>query len=159
MGCEAYFMHYHNYKLLQFILCIGMVLWTFKWSFWQWNQGSNSTTLRYTWWCAVSLFFCYKPLWGGGWDFKPQLLASHCAPAELVDLSIHSFLRNSYAFCLSKPQNHQREKSPWWFHVLFWPRKTPESLNTQKTVSHSSSSVDLGKQYGYVVAYSPVFTY
>lgn len=103
-------MHYHNYKLLQFILCVGMVLWTFKWSFWQWSYGSNRTTLRLHLVDAVAPCFCDKPLGRGGWNLKPQLLVSHCAPARPTDLSTHLYLNNLYAFCLTEPQNHQREK-------------------------------------------------
>ena len=63
-----------------------------------------------------SLFLYYKPLWGeggGGWDLKLQLLASHCTPAGHVNLSIHLYLNNLYAFCLTELQNHQRESSSW----------------------------------------------
>lgn len=103
------------------------------------NEATALIVLHYgyTWWYAVSGFFYYKPLWGGGWDLKSQLLASHCAPAQQVDLSIHLYLNNLYASCLTKLQNHQREKSPLVISTSFLPGKTPESLKTK----HSDSFI------------------
>lgn len=78
---------------------------------------------------AVSLFFYYKPLGEEGWDLKPQLLASPCAPAVHVGLSIHLYLNN---ICFFASWNHKtiKEKNhPGDFQGLV-PRKTPESLKT-----------------------------
>lgn len=64
----------------------------------------------YTWWNAVVQCVCDKPLGRRGWNLKPQLLASHWALARPTDLSTHLYLNNLYAFCLTEPQNHQRER-------------------------------------------------
>lgn len=76
------------------------------------NEATALIALHYgyTWWNAVAPCFCDKPLGRGGWNLKPQLLVSHCAPARPTDLSTHLYLNNLYALCLTEPQNHQREK-------------------------------------------------
>lgn len=109
----------------------------------------------YTWWYAVAQIFYYKLLGRGGWDLK-QLLASHWAPARYVDLSIHLYLNNVYACCLTQPQSHQR--SSWWFYILF----AKEDSWKFKNIKHSESLVLFpNEEYKnwQVVAYSPMFTY
>lgn len=58
-------------------------------------------------------FSIINPLWGegeGGWDLKLQLLASHCAPAGHVNLSIHLYLNNLYTFRLTEPAKPSKRK-------------------------------------------------
>lgn len=65
------------------------------------------------------------------------LPASPCARARHVDLSVHLYLNNLYAFRLTDPQNPQREKSLWWFQVLFAKEDTWKFEN----VNHSESLI------------------
>lgn len=110
------------------------------------NEATALIALHYgyTWWNAVAPRFCDKPLGRGGWNLKPQLLVSHCALARPADLSTHLYLNNLYAFCLTEPQNHQREKQEKKktnltlviYFIFFLPRKTPENVKTWNTVAH-----------------------
>lgn len=110
----------------------------------------------YTWWSGVSQFFYYEPLRGGRWDLKPQLLASRWAPAGHVDLSIHLYLNNLHAFCLTEPQNHQKEKSPWWFHIHF-VKEDPWKFQDIK--DKESFVLFPGRTDWHVVAFTLMFTY
>lgn len=64
------------------------------------NETTALTVLHYgyTWWYAVSLVFCYKPLWWGLWGWEPQLLAWHYAQVRHVDLSIYLYFKNLATF-------------------------------------------------------------
>ena len=79
-------------------------------------------------------FSIINPLWGeggGGWDLKLQLLASHCAPAGHVNLSIHLYLNNLYTFRLTEPAKPSKRKftpvisssSCQGRHLKVWKRK------------------------------------
>lgn len=78
----------------------------------------------YTWWYAVSWFFYYKPLWGGGCDLKSQLLASYCAPVGHADLSIHLYLNNLYAFFPHQTTKPSKRKITPVISSSFWEEDT-----------------------------------